>query len=314
MRNTKNQAHFENFNDSWHSCAKALTVFIQFTAIAEISSAFLSLIASLCPLWMLLEMYTVLYSVHCNGNHSNKLEQVLQIEQQPVQGQHSSAFYHQSLNHRRKTAYRGGDGREKYRNNEVEQIQQAHALSRFLRLPSLASPPPFLLSFPILMSTTAFYRGMVPARCITGRTHAGERGQDGWGVTAVLAERLRVLREACWFRVRAKEHHHAQGNRRGTRSLHDEKMWDLALNDTLKLQGRLKTWAQLSLSLDKEHRKLLSSLKLVDGHSKEGSFYADLDKFSLASSTISVEQHCCHLPTQSRDNWDKNLKWESLIV
>lgn len=31
------------------------------------------------------------------------------------------------------------------------------------------------------MSTAAFYRGTVPARCIAGRTRAGERGQDGGG-------------------------------------------------------------------------------------------------------------------------------------
>ena len=67
---------------------------------------------------------------------------------------------------------------------------------------------PFLLSFPILMSTTAFYRGMVPVWYITGRTHTGERGQDSSRVTAMLAERLGVLRQACWFRAWAKEHYH----------------------------------------------------------------------------------------------------------
>lgn len=74
---------------------------------------------------------------------------------------------------------------------------------------------PFLLSVPILMSTTAFYLGMVPAWYITGRTHTAERGQDSSRATVMLAERLRVLRQARWVRVWAKDQHHAQGIGRG---------------------------------------------------------------------------------------------------
>lgn len=83
---------------------------------------------------------------------------------------------------------------------------------------------PFLLSFFILMSTTAFYRGMVPVWYITGRTHTGEWGQDSSRVRVMLAERLRVLKQACWFRVWAKEHHHAQRNGSGPHSLLDRKI------------------------------------------------------------------------------------------
>lgn len=69
----------------------------------------------------------------------------------------------------------------------------------FISFPS-PSPPffffSFLLSFPILMSTTAFYLGMVPVWCITGRAHTERWGQDGSRVTVMLAERLRALRQA----------------------------------------------------------------------------------------------------------------------
>lgn len=78
--------------------------------------------------------------------------------------------------------------------------------TRFISFPSPSLRFfPFLLSFSILMSSTAFYRGTVPVWYITGRTHTGERGQDSSRVTAMLAERLRVLRQACWFKSVGKK-------------------------------------------------------------------------------------------------------------
>ena len=102
----------------------------------------------------------------------------------------------------------GGGGGGGQRNTETMKWNKSNRHMLYLVPFALPAFFPFLLSFPILMSTTAFYRGMVPVWYITGRTHTGERGQDSSRVTAMLAERLGVLRQACWFRAWAKEHYH----------------------------------------------------------------------------------------------------------
>lgn len=120
-----------------------------------------------------------------------------------------------------KDSVQEGEGQ---RNTETMKWNKSNRHMLYLVPFALPAFFPFLLSFPILMSTTAFYRGMVPVWYITGRTHTGERGQDSSRVTAMLAERLGVLRQARWFRVWAKEHHHIMLRRkkkdgRGTLSL-----------------------------------------------------------------------------------------------
>lgn len=124
---------------------------------------------------------------------------------------------------------------------------------------------PFLLSFPILMSTTAFYRGMVPVWYITGRTHTGERGQDSSRVTAMLAERLGVLRQARWFRVWAKEHHHIMLRRKQERwQRHSFSPQDENIIRTWRCVTRVCSKSGLILSQDIERETNTSETQLCN--------------------------------------------------
>lgn len=79
-------------------------------------------------------------------------------------------------------------GGAKYRNNEVEQIQQTHALSRSLRLPCLFS------IFAIFLYLNEHHSSLSKdgASVIHHRqdTYRGGRGQDSSSVTVMLGRAI----------------------------------------------------------------------------------------------------------------------------